>query len=188
MKKKNAFTLIELLVVIAIMGILIAILMPAISKALESSRRSTCANNLKGIGTGFLVYASDNQGDLPPGDDLTSIAQAAYNSGVVSNLNIWVCPSDKNVSVAENIDDFDSGPNCSYMYVSGYTNLVRVQSLASTPLLMDEVDGTSLADTDNHGKSMIMNVVFFDGHVTAYKGVDADKVLEDISINNPLWK
>ena len=58
MKKKNAFTLIELLVVIAIIGILIAILIPVVSKAMESARRSNCANNLKSIGNAFLAYAA----------------------------------------------------------------------------------------------------------------------------------
>ena len=65
-KKRTAFTLVELLVVIAIVGLLVALLLPAIQAAREASRRSHCANNLRQIGMALQTYESAQRG-LPSG-------------------------------------------------------------------------------------------------------------------------
>src|SRR5256885_5331095 len=66
MFSSRAFTLIELLVVIAIIAILAAILFPVFAQAREAARKTTCLSNLKQLGIGMQMYASDNDDQAVP--------------------------------------------------------------------------------------------------------------------------
>jgi len=93
----KGFTLVELLVVIAIIGILAAVLLPALAKAREHALRVSCVGNLKQLGLILLLYANEHATMFPPCQNLTNTfmfdANALYPEFLTDPM-ILVCPSD----------------------------------------------------------------------------------------------
>ncbi|MFA5336565.1 MAG: type II secretion system protein [Candidatus Omnitrophota bacterium] len=90
MRKTKGFTLIELLVVMAIIIILAGLLMPALGRAREQARKTTCANNLKQIGAALMMYTLDNNEQYPPQNNLAALRAAPT---YIDDAAVFTCPS-----------------------------------------------------------------------------------------------
>ena len=110
---RNGFTLVELLVVIAIIGILAALLLPALQRSKLSAQRSVCGNNLKQVGLAVKLYADEHDGSLPGavrppagywktnGIDIWTLYKslvkiyAGLSSSSTPDDHVFACPADR---------------------------------------------------------------------------------------------
>ncbi len=172
--ESKGFTLMELLIVIGIIGLLAGILLPVLSRAKESARRTQCASNIRQIGMGLIMYANENEEVFP--QDVTTVVERPsmrslnmlYNT-YISDKKIFKCPSDAKVTKLTNAgmsistanDSFDQ-IECSYGY--DYTHTQADD--AGVALVSDRppANPSAIANSPNH-KGRGQNVVYIDGHV-----------------------
>jgi prepilin-type N-terminal cleavage/methylation domain-containing protein/prepilin-type processing-associated H-X9-DG protein len=139
---RGGLTLVELLVVIAVIGILVALLLPAVQAARESARRTHCANNLKQLAVAAQNY-HDTRGSIPPAFILVPTSSGSYAGGTTLWVELFPYFEEQNVHWAWDYSDYRNnlrhGPNATAAQV------IKVLLCPSHPRLENPVDWTSIS-------------------------------------------
>ncbi|WP_254511646.1 DUF1559 family PulG-like putative transporter [Anatilimnocola floriformis] len=137
--QRTAFTLVELLVVIAIIGVLVALLLPAVQAAREAARRSQCSNNLKQMALGMMNY-EDSLKTLPPGrtgcDGDSSYQCNGFTTGggtIGWSAFVHTLPYIEQSSLFNKIDNITVAP---WGVNTGWDNATNMEVVSARPKFM----------------------------------------------------
>ncbi len=175
-RRHTALTLVELLVVIAIIGVLVALLMPAIQAARASARAASCKNNLRQIGLSILQFCDVNDGEFPEWwhakhkvDDAAGIHSWIYTlAPYLENVDaIRVCPEDPlNVerlqakATSYLINDYLARKELA----DAKHNLRQIQTTSRTISLFEIADKLSATPSNEHVHASFWFAPFFVEH------------------------
>jgi prepilin-type N-terminal cleavage/methylation domain-containing protein/prepilin-type processing-associated H-X9-DG protein len=121
-RKRSAFTLIELLVVITIIAILVGLLMMAVPRLMLRAKINASANNMRQVGTGFQVYANENDFNVPS-RIRTSDKWPSLIYGYLQDVKVYADPSDPGNFIAKKADPLSNDTNNTSYIMNGYNDL-----------------------------------------------------------------